>query len=176
MNMINISTNKNTYLYSFFYVVIILIIIAGLLVPSYIAKTRNVRENQKIKDQIREQKELGPLYVSLLAAMNDKGKLVLPNPEKKPVSRAEAVKFQDDLRAIAKKSGMIVVLCASDLNTPAGVSTFFYNIVLKGQYADFRKIIIGLGSIPYLDRIEEISCQQGTDNMEFKIKVWIAIK
>lgn len=176
MNKVNISINKNTSLYLFVYVCIVIILILILIFPAWLAKGKNVRENQKIKDQIREQKELGPLYGSLLAAMNDKEKLVLPNPEKKPVSRAEAVKFQDDLRAIAKKSGMTVVSCATDLNTPAGASTLFYNIVLKGQYSDLRKIMVGLGTLSYLDRIEEINCQQGTDNMEFKMKVWIAIR
>jgi hypothetical protein len=48
--------------------------------------------------------------------------------------------------------------------------------VLKGEFADFRKMLIELGAVPYLDKIEEISYTQGTESMEFKMKVWIALK
>jgi hypothetical protein len=37
-------------------------------------------------------------------------------------------------------------------------------------------MLIGLGSVPYLDRIEEINIQQYPDSMEFRMKIWIAIK
>ena len=101
----------------------------------------------------------------------------MPNPEKKPVSRLEAIKFQDDFREIVKKSGLIIVSFDPDLSTSTGSSTsFLHNVVVKGQSADLRKMIVGLGTIPYLDRIEEISCQQGTDYVEFKMKIWIALK
>jgi hypothetical protein len=47
--------------------------------------------------------------------------------------------------------------------------------VLKGEFANFRKMLIELGALPYLDRIEEIRIQQNPDAMEFRIKIWIAI-
>jgi len=37
-------------------------------------------------------------------------------------------------------------------------------------------MLIELGSVPYLDKIEEVNIQQNTDSMEFKMKVWIAVK
>jgi hypothetical protein len=64
-----------------------------------------------------------------------------------------------------------------DLNSSGGSpSSLLYNVVLKGEFANFRKILIGLGSVPYLDRIEEINIQQYPSYMEFKMKIWIAIK
>jgi len=64
-----------------------------------------------------------------------------------------------------------------DLSTLAGSSTsFLHNVVLKGEFADFRKMLIGLGSVPYLDRIEEINVQQQPYSMEFKMKIRIAVK
>ena len=114
---------------------------------------------------------------TLLNAMKNKDLLVLPHPEKTALPRAEAGKFQDDFQMIAGKSGLKVVSFTPDINTSAGPSTsFLHNIVLKGELADFRKMLIELGAIPYLDRIEEISIQQNTDSMEFKMKIWIAIK
>jgi hypothetical protein len=49
--------------------------------------------------------------------------------------------------------------------------------VLKGEFANFRKMLIGLGAVPYLDRIEEINIQQQPySSMEFRMKIRIAIK
>jgi len=180
MNKINIHISKNSFLYLVIYGGIILIIILAGMFPSYLTTAKKIKENEKLKYQINEQKDLRPLYAALMNAVNDNDKdaLAMSNPEKKPVSREEAVvKFQNDFRAIMKKSGLTVVSCVPDLTTTTSSSTsFLHNIVLKGQYADFRKIIIGLGTISYLDRVEEISCQQGVDYMEFKIKVWITVK
>ena len=109
--------------------------------------------------------------------MNNKDLLILPNPEKKTIPRGEAGKFQDDIRTIAGKSGLMTVSLTPDLSTLAGSSTsLLHNVVLKGEFANFRKMLIGLGSIPYLDRIEEINIQQNPDSMEFKMKIWIALK
>ncbi len=178
MNKINLNISKTSILYVIIYGGIILIIILALMLPSYLTTAKSIAENEKIKSQIKEQKDLGPIYSALVSATNNKDVLALPNPAKKPVSRSEAVvKFQGDFREMAKKSGMIVVSFAPDLTSSTGSSTsFLYNIMLKGQYADFRKIIAGLGAMPYLDRIDEINCQQGIDYMEFKMQVWIAVK
>jgi hypothetical protein len=177
MNKMSANINQKNFLYLVIYGGIIFIIILVGILPLYLKASNSVKENEKIKYQIKEQKDFGPVYATLLNAMNNKYSLVLPNPEKKPVPRAEAGKFQDDFRVIVKKSGLMIVSFIPDLNTAVGSSTvLLHNIVLKGELADFRKMLIGLGAVPYLDRIEEISCQQGTDRMEFKMKVWIALK
>ena len=52
---------------------------------------------------------------------------------------------------------------------------FSHHIVLKGELLIFE-MLIELGTVPYLDKIGEISYMQGTASMEFKMKVWIALK
>jgi hypothetical protein len=36
-------------------------------------------------------------------------------------------------------------------------------------------MLVGLGGISYLDKIEEINIQQYPDSMEFRMKRWIAL-
>jgi hypothetical protein len=58
----------------------------------------------------------------------------------------------------------------------AGSSKFLLNnAVVKGEFINFRKMLIALTAIPYLDRIEEISISQHSDSMEFRIKIWLAL-
>jgi hypothetical protein len=177
MNKSNANVNPKSILYLFIYGGIIFIIILVGILPLYLKTSANIKENEKLTYQIKEQSDLRPVYSSLLNAMKDKDLLVLPNPEKKPLPRLEAGKFRDDFNAVAKKSGVAIVSFVPDSSTSTGASTsLLHNIVLKGEFADFRKMLIELGAVPYLDKIEEISYMQGTASMEFKMKVWIALK
>ena len=178
MKKININIHqKNSILYLVIYGGIVLIIILVGILPYYLKISNQIKENDKLRYQIREQKDFGPVYKTLTSDIENNNALALPHPEKTALPRSEAQKFQTDFQNAAKKSGLKVVSFTPDINTSASPSTsFLHNIVLRGELADFRRMLIELGSIPYLDRIEEINIQQNTNSMEFKMKVWIAIK
>jgi hypothetical protein len=177
MNKININIRQNSFWYIVTYGGIILLIFLVGIFPLYHYNSNLIDGNRKLKNQIEEQKELGPVYLSLLKVTNNKDLRVLPNPKKITIPREEAGKFQDDIRMIARKYGLTMVSLKPDLNTSSGSSTsLLHNVVLKGEFANLRKMLIGLGAVPYLDRIEEISIQQYPSYMEFKMKIWIALK
>ena len=58
----------------------------------------------------------------------------------------------------------------------AASTSFLHSVVLKGEFVNLRKLLIGLGSVPYLDKIEEINIQQQPYSMEFRMKIWIAVR
>jgi hypothetical protein len=177
MKKFNINIHKKSLWYILIYSgIIVLFLLVGIF-PLYHYNSNLIQNNKKLKDQIEEQKELGPIYSSLLKITNNKDLRVLPHPEKTTILRGEVGKFQDDFRKIAGNAGVMMVSLTPDLNTLAGSSSsLLHNVVLKGEFANFRKVLIGLGSIPYLDRIEEINIQQYPDSMEFRMKIWIALK
>ena len=177
MKKFNINIHQNSFWYIVTYSGIIFLFVLVGIFPLYHYNSNLIDENKKLKNQIEEQKELGPIYLNLLKILNNKDLRVLPNPEKTTIPRGEAGKFQDDFRKIAGNAGLMMVSLTPDLNTSAGSSTsLLHNVVLKGEFANFRKMLIGLGSVPYLDRIEEINIQQYPDSMEFRMKIWIALK
>lgn len=176
MNKININVNKNTLLFLIIYGGTIFIIAIILIFPLYLKTASGIKENEALRTKIQEQKDLAPVYATLINDIKNKDALALPNPVKKPVTRSEELKFENEVRAIAKKSGLYVVSFEPDMIVAQGAVSHMNSVVLRGQYAGLRKIIIGLGAIPYLEKIEEISCQQGTDYMTFKMKIWTAIK
>ncbi|PKN53128.1 MAG: hypothetical protein CVU55_02645 [Deltaproteobacteria bacterium HGW-Deltaproteobacteria-13] len=177
MKKINFNINKKSILYLGVYLGIIFVVILVGILPLSWSISKNIKQNEELSYKIKEQKELGPVYASLLNAMKNKNLLTLPHPEKTSLARSEAGKFQDDFQVIVKKTGLKILSFTPDLNTSAASSTsFLHQIVLRGEFSDFRKMLIGLGAVPYLDKIEEINIQQGTDSMEFRMKVWIALK
>jgi hypothetical protein len=177
MNKININIRQNSFWYIVTYSGIISLFVLVGIFPLYHHNSNLIEKNKELKNQIEEQKELGPVYLTLLKVINNKDLHILPNPEKKTIPRGEAGKFQDDIRTIAGRAGLMTVSLTPDLSALAGSSTsLLHNVVLKGEFANFRKMLIGLGSVTYLDRIEEISILQNPDSMEFRMKIWIALK
>lgn len=101
---------------------------------------------------------------------------ILPNPARTTLLRQDASTFQELFRETAIKSGLTVGSFAPELSTMTGSSNYLlYGALVKGEFVNFRKMLIDLGKAPYLDRIEEIQIQQHPDAMEFRMKMWIAL-
>ena len=177
MKKFNINIHQDSFWYLIIYSGIIFIFVLLGSIPFYHYNSNLLEENKKIKNQIEEQKELRPIYANMLMIMKNEDLRVLPDPEKTSIHRGETGKFQDTLRMIAGQAGLTVVSIKPDLSTLAGSSTFLlHDVTLKGEFGNFRKMLIELGSVSYLDRIEEISILQYPDSLALKMKIWIAIK
>lgn len=177
MNKFNININQDRIWHIVIYCGIIFLFMLSGILPLHQYNSNLIEKNTKLKNQIEEQKELGPTYSTLLQVVNSKELHILPNPEKKTIPRSEAGKFQDDIRTIAGRSGLMTLSLTPDLSTLAGSSkSLSHNVVLKGEFSNFRKMLIGLGTVPYLDRIEEISILQNPDSLEFRMKIWVALQ
>jgi hypothetical protein len=177
MKKMNFNIDRNIILRLIIYGGIIIIVILVGILPLSLRISKQIKENDHLKYQIREQQELAPVYANVENVLQNKEPLLLPHPEKNALPRAEAGKFQSDFRGLAKKTGLNVVSLKPDINTSASPSaSFLHNIVLKGELNGLRKMIIELRALPYLDKIEEIGMQQNTGSMEFTMKVWIALR
>jgi hypothetical protein len=176
MKKINLNIPEKSFSYLIICGGIVVILVLVGIFPLYRYISNQAGEIKKIQYQIEEQKGLGPAYLNLKKAMERKDLQVLPNPKKTTISREEAAKFQNVFRNVAGKSGLMTVSLTPDLSTMTGSSKFLlHNAVVKGEFANFRKMLIALSAIPYLDRIEEIRIQQHSDSMEFRIKIWLAL-
>ena len=176
MKKINLGIPERSFWYLIICGGIVVIFLLVGIFPLYRYSSNQAGEIKKVEQQIKEQKELGPVYLSMQKAMEHKDLQVLPNPKKTTISREEAAKFQNVFRTIAGKSGLMTISLTPDSSTMAGSSkSLLHNAVVKGEFANFRKMLIALTAIPYLDRIEEIRIQQNFDSMEFRIKFWLAL-
>lgn len=135
--------------------------------------------DRKIKDirfQVEEQKNLQPIYQSLKAKSHAGTGRVLPTPEKNRLSRDLIAMVAPTLRKIAADANMDPLSVTPDVNALAGQQRYLLvDSVVRGELFDFRRYLIGLGQLPYLERIEAIEIQQNPDVMEFKMKIRLAL-
>lgn len=154
---------------------IVLIVLLGIG-PLY--RVNSVREQnvKKIQTSIEEQKALGGIYELLQSATEQKEEHALPNPAKSKLPRQDVEQFHNAFRAEAGKARLMTIFLMPDLKSvAAGSQSILYDATLKGEFSNFRKLLLGLGSLPYVDHIEEINIRQSSDSMEFKLKIWIAL-
>lgn len=155
--------------------IIVLIILLGII-PMQRYHSNRAEDVKKVKEQIQEQKDLKAIYQSLDGTSKKKEMLSLPNPPKEKLARQDLAKFQDSFHMEAKRTGLMVVALAPDTKSITGHSQYLtYSAILKGDFADFRKMLVGLGALSYVDQIQEVGIRQGSDSMEFKIKIGVVL-
>jgi hypothetical protein len=134
------------------------------------------REIKDIRFQVEEQKNLQPIYQSLKAKSHAGTGRVLPTPEKSRLARELIATVPPTLRKIAADANMDPLSVTPDVSALAGQQRYLLvDSVVRGEFTDFRRYLIGLGQLPYLERIESIDVQQNPDVMEFKMKIWLAL-
>ena len=175
MNKMNVTIPAKSLGYMLVCGGILLVAVLGL-VSFHRYNTGRAQDVKKIQNQIDEQKALGPVHDSLIRITQTKDVYRFPNPHRIKLTRQEIDKFQDSVRSAAGKSGLMNVFLLPDVKTVSGTSpNLLYNVTMKGELANFRRFLIGLGAVPYVDQIEEIHIKQFGDAMEFKIKIWVAL-
>ena len=157
-------------------IIIFTFFIAGLY-PNAKSLAKREMEITKLQAQIEEQKMLYPFYQDLLKSLQDKGPKILPFPSKSKLSRDETDKVPSLFGGIAQKSDLEAVSISPDIKSIAnGAGLLLINAVLKGGFFNFRKFLIELGKIAYLEHIEQIHIQQVLGGREFRLKIWLALE
>ena len=167
---------RRSILYSLLCLSGVLFIVFTGIVPNQFSLARLDQKIKSIQFQIEEQKSLYPLYQLLQKKSQTRDAKVLPAPARSPLPRTQLDTIPSTFRQIAQKANIDTVLVSPNLNSLGNDSRFILvDTVVRCDFLNFRKLLIGLGEIPYLESIEEIQIQQNEDTMEFKMKIWLAL-
>ncbi len=154
-------------------------IFAFNLIGPYMSGKSLVEMDMKIKKlQIQREKQqlLYPFYQKLLKKLQIKESRILPYPSKSKFPRDKTDKISSIFCEIAQKINLETISVIPDVKSIAnGSGLFLINILMKGNFFDFRKFLIELGGNPYLQHIEEIKIQQIPGGKEFRLKIWLAL-
>ena len=146
------------------------------IIPGYGSLRSLDRELDGLGHQMKEHETLLPVYESLQKVLHNTDKRILPMPEKEKIQRREIEKALKTFSQIASSSGMEIVSLFPDMNSMAGGAGLLQvNGAFRGDFFNFRRLLEGLGSLPYVEQMEEIDIRETDSGRDYRIKFWLAI-
>jgi hypothetical protein len=154
----------------------IAIFILGGILPNSWTTEELKKQIADTQFRLEETRALGPFQKSLRERSTKKESEILPLPEKGKLGRTEIDTLPTTFGALAKKSGLSLMSAVPNLSALTGDATALsVNVVLRGEFVNFRKFLIQLGGDPSVQQIEEITLLQRPDGKEFRLKIWVAV-
>lgn len=152
---------------------VILIFALIFILPSNRALTKLDAEIGVAKFKIDTQEKLGPLYKSLTEKLKKiDNKAVLPNI--RPIARDQLGSFNSTIGNMAEKAKLKVLSVYPETSSAEGGSST-YNANLRGNFSDFRIFLKELGTLPYLESVQDIRILTVSGNREFNIKIKLLV-
>ena len=153
----------------------ILVFIFLIILPSQNTAADLDKNIEELKARIDEQRILTPVFHSLLARAKGKNPTELPLTQKTKSARGEVKNISSQIKKIAQGCGLHLAEITPDVNSLKQSSGYLsMNIIVTGDFFNFRKFLIELGSIPSLESIQEIKIRPIEESREIKLKIWLA--
>lgn len=153
-------------------------ILVFILIGPYMSGKSLIKMDMEIKKlqiQREKQKLLYPFYQKVFKKLQIEPKK-LPSPPKSKFPRAKTDKISSIFSEILQKINLETISIIPDVKSIAnGSNLFFVNLVVKGNFFDFRTFLIELGGNPYVQHIEEIKIQQVPGDKKLSLKIWLAL-
>jgi hypothetical protein len=154
----------------------IIAFIALAIYPAQKSLTRLDREIKKTQSEIEDQKILFPIAKEMFRQIMEKEEYALPFPENKKLEADKMAELPSMLEGMARKCGLSVISMIPDVSSLSKNEGFLsVTANVKGKFADLRKFFIKMGSLPYLEQVEEVIIEPSEGAREGVIKIWVAV-
>jgi len=153
----------------------VLLFIMLAIFPNYISYNSIVHDINSLKSQIEEQKILSPIYEDLSDKATFEEPRNLPFPEPQKLSKYDTNKISSIIQGIVEINGFTLKSIDTDvegLMSESGILKL--SVSMTGDFMEFRNVLIGLGSLPYLAHIEVIQINSFQEQTKIMLKIWIA--
>ncbi len=165
-------------------ITVILVCAGGLLafvllalLPLQRSLERMDREIVAKTAELRERRQLFPVYQELVGRLRQKEEYRLPFPEPGALALEELDGFLKNLRKTVGSQGMEPVSMTPDFKSMARHPDMLpVTARLRGGFPALRRVLIELGREPALGRLEEIQINSAPGFKEFRLKFWLALQ
>ena len=161
------------------YIVICVVGILGFVLlsifPTYRAIIATDNRIGTLKKQVEEQDVLYPLFEDLVKKSKSDTPSQLPFPKKAKLSRDDTEDISAFFQQLARQNEFKVETIVPDMVSLTDGSGYLkLDTVLRGEFFKLRNLLLQLGEIPYLEKIESIQIRTVGDVKEIRLKLWIA--
>jgi hypothetical protein len=154
--------------------VVILVIILLMIYPDYHTLAALDKNIKQLNTKIETQKLLFPLFQKMLTEIDLKLPKGMAFPKEEKLTQEKAESIVSIFHELADKSGLKVVEVSPDVESTLNGSGFLLmNVVVKGDFFKLREFLVALGSLSYLEKIEQIKLQNIEGGKEIRLKIWL---
>jgi hypothetical protein len=153
----------------------ILLFVLLSIFPNYITYSNINHEINMLREQIEEQKILSPIFADLTKKASFQDPENLPFPKKKKLSKDETSNISAIIQKIIQGNNFKLESILTDVDGLMDESGILkMSVEMTGDFMNLRKMILQLGTLPYLEHIEYIRIENLNDKQQVLMKLWIA--
>lgn len=156
---------------------ILLFVFIGLY-PLQSSLSEQDRGLASLRARIEEQKLLFPLYQEMLLLGKDHKKEgnLPPASVKTGLSVDQLADISILFKTLAKECALEMVSVTPDVKSLTNNSkNISVQLVVRGDFLKFRRLLFELEKLPYMEHIEEILVQESAGGKELRLKTWLAV-
>jgi Tfp pilus assembly protein PilO len=155
---------------------------AGMLVFIFLfilpAQKTSAELDKKIEEkrsQIDRQKILKPVFERMLVKATAKSPTRLPMVAKAKLTRGDMKKISTQIQSLIQRNNLRLKEITPDVNSSKERSGYLLiRLAVTGDFFNFRKFLLDLGSIPAMVHMQEITIRSIEESREMKVKIWLA--
>jgi hypothetical protein len=146
-----------------------------IILPSQKTTAELNRDIAKLNARIEEQRILTPVFHSMLNRAKTAAPTELPSPEKAKLTHGDMNAISNQFQDIAGRHNLKLEEITADVSSLMEESGYLLmRLRLSGDFFNIRKFLIDLGSVPFLEHIEEIKIRSLKASKELRLKIWLA--
>ena len=159
------------------YTGVLVLVIGVLIIPSYFAIGKAEANLAKVESEVKEQRQLAPIFGKLMKASRELNKSTNRLPARKAISRDEAGNVADMFIDLAADSRLQMEKIEPDLNALVNEARLMrIDMVLRGSLDDYRTYLNQLIELPHVEFIERLRILAIPDGREYRMRIWLALK
>ena len=155
-----------------------LVFILFIVYPYQISLTEMDMEINKLNAEIEAQEILYPVFINLLKKTQFEEQEEFPRAKKTKIARDDTSKILSVFQEIAQKSNFKLTDILPDTDSAIkGSGSLLVNVIMNGEFFYFRDFLFDLDKLPYIEHVERVQIQravQESEELEFRLKIWLA--
>ena len=156
---------------------VLAVVVGVMLVPSYFAIEKIEAKKIKIETEVKEQRQLAPVFGNLLKKSRELKASSADLPKRAALARDGAGGITDAWTRLAAENRMRMVGINLDLNALVNeVRLMQVDFILRGKLADYRGFLEKLIELPHVEFIERLRIEAIPGDREYRMRVWVALK
>ena len=146
-----------------------------VILPSHKASAELDKEIEQLNSRIERQRILKPVFESLFERSKTKSSIKLPTTPKTKLARDEIPKLIGHFQELAQRHNLKLQEISPDVNSlKDGSGHLLMNLILTGEFLNFRGFLVDVGALPALEHVEELDISSVKTTRELYLKLWMA--